>query len=137
MPWVAREPGQTGHTRFVHTSIALLPEPRSAGDARHFVEDHVRHVLPDDLTEVAVLLTSELVTNVIVHARTPMRLHVDLVDQALRVAIADEAPRAPVRRAIEGTRLTGRGMHLVEALATDWGVEPTPDGKTVWFEVSA
>jgi anti-sigma regulatory factor (Ser/Thr protein kinase) len=117
--------------------MTLPPEPRSAGAARHFVADHVRGVLPQSVTEVAVLLTSELVTNVIVHARTPMQLTVDVTDEALRVAIGDQVPKTPVQRRIEGTRLTGRGMHLVESLANDWGVEPTPAGKTVWFELSA
>ena len=125
--------------RTVRDTITLPPEPRSAGDARHFVADTVRDVLPDALTEVAVLLTSELVTNVIVHARTPMRLSVDVEPAALRVAIADDVPRTPVQRKVDGgsPRLTGRGMHLVESLATHWGVEPSPHGKTVWFELSA
>lgn len=119
-------------------AITLPPEPRSAGQARLFVADTVRDVLPDDVTEVAVLLTSELVTNVIVHARTPMRLSVEVEREALRVAIADDVPRTPVQRKVDGTpRLTGRGMHLVESLASDWGVEPSPTGKTVWFELSA
>ena len=122
----------------MHDSLTLQPEPRSAGEARHFVATHVQNHLPRELTEVAVLLTSELVTNVIVHARTPMQLTVDLTDEALRVAIADGAVRTPVRRQTEGNaRLTGRGMHLVESLANDWGVDPTPAGKTVWFELSA
>jgi anti-sigma regulatory factor (Ser/Thr protein kinase) len=121
----------------VHDAITLPPEPRSAGDARHFVAAHVRDVLPPDVTEVAVLLTSELVTNVIVHARTPMLLEVDVEPSALRVAIGDGAPRGPVRRVLQGSKLTGRGMHLVESLSKQWGVEPTPAGKTVWFELSA
>jgi anti-sigma regulatory factor (Ser/Thr protein kinase) len=119
-------------------SITLLPEPRSAGEARHFVADHAAGIVPDEMAEVAVLLTSELVTNVIVHARTPMRLSVDVVPSVLRVSLADEVSRAPVRRASEGVpRLTGRGMHLVEELSDHWGVEPNPAGKTVWFELSA
>lgn len=121
----------------MHDSITLLPEPRSAGEARHFVAGRVSDVLPSEVAEVAVLLTSELVTNVIVHARTPMRLSLDVDSSALRVAIADDAPRAPVRRAGGETRLTGRGMHLVETLSNQWGIEPTPNGKTVWFELSA
>lgn len=118
-------------------SITLPPEPRSAGEARHFVAEHVGNVLSAEVTEVAVLLTSELVTNVIVHARTPMLLSVDVDAYRLTVALADEAPRGPVRRSGEGTRLTGRGMHLVESLSNHWGVEPTPVGKKVWFEISA
>lgn len=121
----------------VSDTITLPPEPRSAGDARHFVADHTRDVCPEEVAEVAILLTSELVTNVIVHARTSMQLSVDVDHDVVRVAIEDEAPRTPVRRSNDGTRLTGRGMHLVESLATHWGVDSTPLGKSVWFELSA
>jgi anti-sigma regulatory factor (Ser/Thr protein kinase) len=122
----------------VHDSITLLPEPRSAGEARHFVADSLRDVVSADVSEIAVLLTSELVTNVIVHARTPMRLDVDTEPPhgGVRVAIADDVPRPPVRRSMNDGRLTGRGMHLVESLAREWGVEPTARGKRVWFELS-
>lgn len=123
--------------RNVHDSITLMPEPRAAGEARHFVAGWVNALLPSEVAEIAVLLTSELVTNVIVHARTPMRLSVDVDESALRVALADDAARGPVRRSAGDTRLTGRGMHLVESLSNQWGVEPSPTGKTVWFELSA
>jgi anti-sigma regulatory factor (Ser/Thr protein kinase) len=122
----------------VHTSIELPPEPRSAGAARHFVEDGLRGCVSADVAEIAVLLTSELVTNVIVHARTPLRLDLDTDDDAnVRVAVADDAPRSPMLRRSHDARLTGRGMNLVETLAEHWGVEPTASGKSVWFELSA
>jgi anti-sigma regulatory factor (Ser/Thr protein kinase) len=120
----------------VQDSITLLPEPRSAGEARQFVAEHLRDVVSDDVTEIAVLLTSELVTNVIVHARTPLRLDVEAdPGGAVRVAIADDLPRPPVPRVIGDGRLTGRGIHLVQSLAREWGVEPTERGKRVWFEL--
>ncbi|HEU0132739.1 MAG TPA: ATP-binding protein [Mycobacteriales bacterium] len=121
----------------MHESITLQPEPSSAGEARHFVQTQLRDRVGDDVTEVAVLLTSELVTNVIVHARTPLRLDVDVEADGLRVAVADDAPRSPTLRQAHAARLTGRGMTLVDMLAAQWGVEPTPPGKTVWFELPA
>ena len=121
--------------RDVQDSITLLPEPRSAGEARHFVAEHLRDVVSDDVTEIAVLLTSELVTNVIVHARTPLRLDLEAEGGAVRVAIADELTRPPVPRLLGDGRLTGRGIHLVQSLAREWGVEPTERGKRVWFEL--
>lgn len=121
----------------MHASVDLLPEPRAAGTARHFVFDQLKPLVPDDVAETAMLLTSELVTNVIVHARTPMRLDVDLTDDSIRVAVVDDAPRQPALRRAHDARLTGRGMNLVAALATEWGVEPSPTGKTVWFELPA
>jgi anti-sigma regulatory factor (Ser/Thr protein kinase) len=120
----------------VHESIELPAEPGSARAARHFVADSL-HDVPDDVCEVAVLLTSELVTNVIVHARTPLRVDVDLDPPHLRVAVADDAPRAPTLRRTHDARLTGRGINLVQSLAADWGVDPTPPGKTVWFRLPA
>ncbi|HVF03838.1 MAG TPA: ATP-binding protein [Frankiaceae bacterium] len=118
-------------------SIELPPEPRAAGTARHFVFDHVCPHVGADVAETAMLLTSELVTNVIVHARTPMRLDVDVTDEAVRVAVVDDAARTPAIRRAHEARLTGRGMNLVETLASQWGVEPNPPGKKVWFELSA
>ena len=121
----------------MHHSIELPPEPRSAGAARHFVEGELRDRVAADLAEIAVLLTSELVTNVVVHARTPLRLDLDVEASNVRVAVADEVAHSPALRRTHDARLTGRGMNLVETLATQWGVDPTPPGKTVWFELSA
>jgi anti-sigma regulatory factor (Ser/Thr protein kinase) len=84
-----------------------------------------------------VLLTSELVTNVIVHARTPLRLDVCLEHAEVRVAVMDEIPQQPRRRDPADARMTGRGINLVAMLALAWGVEPTPPGKTVWFLLPA
>jgi anti-sigma regulatory factor (Ser/Thr protein kinase) len=118
-------------------TIELLAEPRSAGAARRFVAEHLRDRVPEGVSDVAVLLTSELVTNVIVHARTPMRLELDVHDESVRVAIADDVPRQPTMRPAHDARLTGRGMNLVASLAMHWGVDPAPPGKKVWFELSA
>jgi len=125
----------------VHDSLTLQPEPRSAGAARRFVREHLRDQVSEDVAETATLLTSELVTNVIVHARTPMRLDLDVdpdaVPEVVRVAVVDEVPRQPSVRRAHDARLTGRGMNLVAELASQWGVEPAPPGKKVWFELPA
>lgn len=118
-------------------SIELQPEPRAAGAARVFVLDNLRGEVAEDVAETAVLLASELVTNVVVHARTPMRLDVTVEDHSVRVAVVDDAPRTPSIRRAHEARLTGRGMTLVDALSTQWGVDPTPPGKKVWFELPA
>jgi len=87
------------------------------------------------MAEVPCLLVSELVTNAVVHTGTWVGLELRLVGRRLRSAVSDESSRVPVPRRCEASDSAGRGLHVVEELAGEWGVEPTDAGKTVWFEV--
>lgn len=82
--------------------------------------------------ELVVTAANELVTNAVEHARTGQRLDLDLVEEHLRIAVRDHAPlpRSEHER-LRGPR-PGRGLDIVDALATDWGVVPYDDGKTLW-----
>ena len=121
----------------MHRSLDLRPEPRAACAAREFVAATLRDAVAGEVAEVAVLLTSELVTNAVVHARTPIHVVVDVEARTLRVTVADDAPRSPALRPSSHNHLTGRGLNLVDALAGQWGVDPTREGKKVWFELGA
>jgi len=82
-----------------------------------------------------LLLASELATNAVVHAGTAF--HVTAIRQArsIRVEIFDSA-RAQPRVCTPGPYdESGRGIQLVEHLASRWGCEPRAGGKAVWFEV--
>jgi anti-sigma regulatory factor (Ser/Thr protein kinase) len=83
-----------------------------------------------------LLLTSELVTNGILHARTPLRLTASVDAGQVVVRVYDTLRTPPRRRAYSSDAGTGRGMHLVEALADHWGVDETTAGKCVWFSVA-
>ena len=83
-----------------------------------------------------LLLTSEVVTNAILHARTPLRLTAALDAGQVTVRVYDTLRTPPRRRTYRSDAGTGRGMHLVEALADRWGVEETSAGKCVWFAVA-
>ncbi len=90
---------------------------------------------PDDgLIEVAALLTSELVTNALVHTKGGAVVTAAVTDR-LRVEVRDFAPRRPEPRApgVDGT--SGRGLMLVRSLADAWGVRTHAAGKCVWFEL--
>lgn len=89
----------------------------------------------DETAQVARLLTSELVTNTILHARTEVDIHVVREGDRVRIEIEDHAggTPAPVKRAQDAT--TGRGLQIVAGMASAWGVSPRDDGKVVWFEV--
>ena len=89
------------------------------------------------MVESAQLLISELVVNSVLHAESEVTVRLDLLPGKLRVGIADGSPVAPEVRTVDAASVTGRGLMIVEALASDWGVEPTADGKVVWFELDA
>jgi anti-sigma regulatory factor (Ser/Thr protein kinase) len=82
----------------------------------------------------AELLTSELVTNAVVHGAPPVTLAVECdTSSGMRVRVTDGSPRAPLPRAARPADVDGRGMALVDLLSAAWGAEPTEHGKEVWF----
>ena len=90
------------------------------------------------LEETAALLVSELVTNVIRHARGGagvMALELETMNTWLRIEIADSDPRWPQPRIPAGFDDSGFGFILVDALATKWGVREMAPGKAVWAEL--
>lgn len=100
--------------------------------ARRYVLDHMDGCDVD--REIALLLTSELVTNAIRHAQTRFAVEVELPgDGAIRVSVTDASPAQPRVVIAPPEAQSGRGLFFVEQYATDWGVESTPGGKRVWF----
>ena len=114
----------------------LAPELQSAGRARRFVDETLRRWDCGEQLDVVTLLVSEVVTNAIVHARTEVEVSVQLTPDAVRIEVIDHADVVPEARVAADDDTTGRGLALVEALASAWGVEARPDGKAVWFEVT-
>lgn len=91
--------------------------------------------LPRDLVEVAILLTSELVTNAVRHAEGPIRLRMNRDPALLHVEVGDDSPEAPVARNADLMATGGRGVMLVDRLAAAWGVAKRNGGKAVWFRL--
>jgi anti-sigma regulatory factor (Ser/Thr protein kinase) len=127
------DPGPEALTRHV----ALDPVPASVSVARSFVRDILGDVDPDQ-QDTALLLASELVTNAILHARTPVELGIVLDGATALVCVADRlaggGPLTP--RNHSQSRSGGRGLALVEDLSDRWGTESHTGGKTVWFTLS-
>lgn len=84
--------------------------------------------------DTAVLLVSEFVTNVVLHAGTTCELRLRRGDR-LRVEVVDGSKRAAAQGRIGSEGNSGRGLLLVKALSTDCGTIVEPDGKLVWFEM--
>lgn len=115
------------------------PDPRSAKTARRFLRESLAEAGAGvALEETAALLTSELVTNAFLHAHSDVTLTVNWDGSRLRVSVDDDSPLRPVRRQPELDSLGGRGVALVDSLASAWGVEQRDgSGKTVWFELDS
>jgi anti-sigma regulatory factor (Ser/Thr protein kinase) len=117
-------------------SVELPPEPASATRARQLARERLRVVCSPEALETVALLVTELVTNAILHAGTALQLVIEIRTHHIRVCVEDSSPRAPEVRHYDTDAVTGRGLALVEQLATSWGVDNTPTGKAVWCEIA-
>lgn len=91
--------------------------------------------LPADVTDVAELLVSELVTNALRYGRGPIGLRLLRGTSTVVCEVSDELDAAPRLRTVHQGDEGGRGLHLVDQLSKNWGTRTTAHGKIVWFEV--
>jgi PAS domain S-box-containing protein len=118
--------------------VTLPPAPDSARQARRFVADVLTSIgVSGERLDTAVLLTSELVTNGIVHALTELQIAVEATPTWVRVEVCDGSSNLPRRRdGYDDEAMTGRGLEMVELLSDDFGMQLLDDdGKRVWFRL--
>lgn len=115
--------------------LQLDPVPRLVSEARRFVLLHAP-VLPADTEDALVLLTSELVTNAVLHARTPLDIGITITEESLIVTVHDLDLARPDQQPYQ-VREGGWGLGLVQSLAEDSAMQPdAAGGKTAWFRLS-
>ena len=117
--------------------LGLLPmEVPPLAELRAWAAAELPMLGPDHLS-VVLLVCTELVSNAYEHAHSPLRVTIRQADSPcrVRVEVADESTEAltPGRSRLDENR--GRGLILVDRLATEWGVLDNPWGKTVWEEI--
>jgi len=111
---------------------------RAVPEVRRQLRELLRQWGRPGRSEIAELLTSELVTNALVHTDHDAVLTATVGPRGLRVEVRDfvaRRPRLRVPNADDGTH--GRGLVLVQSLADAWGVRAHGVGKAVWFELDA
>ena len=114
--------------------LHLEPMPRVVQTARTFVREQLP-TLPDSTVDAILLLTSELVTNAVIHARTEIELGITVSDRSVVVTVHDQDLGRP--SVSYAGRDGGRGLGLVSALADETATERhAGEGKTVWFRLS-
>ncbi|QGV78160.1 SpoIIE family protein phosphatase [Streptomyces ficellus] len=139
------EPGVETRTRSsvitARAAATFEPVGRSVATARAFVRDTLQGWGYTDVVDDAVVLTSELVTNAVIHAGTAADVLCLRTENGVRIEVADLYPEREVP--LQGTghslgspdRENGRGLLLCAALAARWGVEYSPTRKQVWFQL--
>jgi anti-sigma regulatory factor (Ser/Thr protein kinase) len=111
---------------------SFVPVVASVGEARRFVTDALHLVgCTEAVTTWARLVTSELATNAVVHARSDFEVGVGTNGQVV-ISVSDRASQEPVVTHAGPAAPGGRGMLLVAGTSDAWGVEPQGSGKRVW-----
>ncbi|MGW1894639.1 SpoIIE family protein phosphatase [Streptomyces sp. NPDC002004] len=139
-------PGTDNRTRSsvitARAAATFAPVGRSVATARSFVRDTLQGWGFPDIVDDAVVLTSELVTNAVVHAGTSAEVLCLRAEDGVRIEVSDRYPEReiPLQQSAVNMgspdREGGRGLQLCAALATRWGVEYTPTHKLVWFQLA-
>jgi anti-sigma regulatory factor (Ser/Thr protein kinase) len=110
-------------------------DERDVSEARQFVFDRCHAIGLIDLCDDAALLASEVVTNAIRHAGGSVTVRAERDGEQLVVQVLDASTNEPMVLPLDPWAEAGRGMSLVDAIASDWGVAPHPAGKVVWFRL--
>ena len=120
--------------------LELPATPAAAGVARLFVRCLCEEWGVEGVADVAELLSSELVTNAVVHAHTAVELCAARDDDGgFRVDVFDRGTAAhvpPARRNVDLSAESGRGLAIAATLASRWGVDGDGNGKSVWFTLT-
>ncbi|MER5665881.1 SpoIIE family protein phosphatase [Streptomyces mirabilis] len=123
-------------TRPIRAGWAVWRLPDAVMHARRFTARALRRWKVEEVTDAALLVVSELVTNGLVHTQGPVRVDLMLRGDRVRVSVSDCSPRAPAKPVIVDWDATGgRGLLLVEAMSESFGSVPVAGGKQVWSEL--
>jgi CheY-like chemotaxis protein len=126
-----------GRPRTDEAEVALPRSTESVAAARRFVEAKLREWSLDPLLDDALMVVSELVTNAITHAGSSCRIRLSVSAATLRIDVLDGGTGTPEPRPASDTEEHGRGLHMVDAVTSAWGLEEVQgEGKLVWAELA-
>jgi len=138
--WISRlvdlvvDPGRGAE---LEARLVLPDETSSVPLARGFVNELLEQWNLAHLVPSSSLLVSELVANAVRHVSGPCAVEITHHDDVLRIAVADAGPGMPDLQVLGPTSENGRGLHIVSAFSTVWGVDQLDDGgKLVWAELA-
>ena len=109
----------------------------SVAEGRRFVSALLDQLGLAEQRHDAVLLTSELLTNSILHGHGDPRLEVSWQYPEVEIAVTDRGTWAPRRSSLDLSATSGRGLQLLERVASGYGTRESPAGTTIWFTLRA
>lgn len=113
------------------------PRPESCALVRRDIRAFLTVAgLLDETVEIALMVASELASNAVDHAGTSFRVLVHLTDRCLRIEVTDGSTALPVLQPLDTSALRGRGLQMIDHLATSWTYAIVRDGKTVVAEMA-
>lgn len=114
--------------------LQMTGDAGSLREARHLVDDALRSS-PERIRSAVVLMAGEILTNAVVHGGGWFLLSLDVSTWRVRVEVTDATAGQPRVLRPNGIREHGRGMAIVDAMATKWGTDHLGTHKVVWFEL--
>ncbi|WP_435058771.1 ATP-binding SpoIIE family protein phosphatase [Streptomyces sp. bgisy060] len=138
---LSRRPDDTAREAPRRTLMTIAQaEPERIAEAREQIRQLLHDWSDGEQLDSAVLMVSEMVTNVLVHTDGDALLVAEVAcgkkSRRLRVEVSDTSDELPHKRHPGEMASSGRGLVLMELLADDWGVDPRGEGKAIWFELN-
>lgn len=116
-----------------HTMCVLSRDAGSVADARSWLASFLRDQrVPAARSSDAILVISELVTNALRHGLGEIVARTSVAGGVLALSVTDSGAELPEMQPVDPLRVGGVGLHIVDRLASQWGISPFPGGKTVW-----
>ena len=131
----APQTGSDEAQELARADIQLPGTLASGRQARNFLKERLCGWSLERVLDTAMLLTTELVTNAVIHARSAVDIRVRVTTDRLRIEVADTGPGALMLRRVTTQDVAGRGLMLLDALSSAWGTSADERGKLVWFEL--
>lgn len=122
----------TSSLSVVALDVVAADVPGTVATARRWLRSEIDWA-PSELSELAELVLSELVTNAVLHTPGPMRVSASRREDCVAIEVVDaDVDHLPVKRSYSSEAATGRGLQIVDRLSTSWGVRALAAGKGVW-----
>ncbi|MCX5200169.1 SpoIIE family protein phosphatase [Streptomyces sp. NBC_00237] len=138
---LSREAARADGTSSVRSTAVTVAqaEPERIAGTRRQLRELLHDWADEDQVDSAVLMVSEMVTNVLVHtdgdALLTARATGPVGSRTLHVEVTDVSDELPHKRRPGEMASSGRGLLLMEMLAHKWGVDPRGEGKSIWFDL--